>query len=260
MPAANGCWSLGSRPPIVSEDVFRSAQARFSLPRLRQGKAKEPYLLKGHAKCAECWGPLIGTVMNKRYRYYRCRGAWPTSTRPRTCDTRYISADKLEGAVWREVMAVLETPDIVIGELRRLRKGANGSLDSQIEKLETEIKSCEAQERRLVALAQYEDVDVQLIHNRQAPLKALREGYESDLRKMKSQRKAAAEGAFNEELLRRYCRQVRERLGEFGREDRRLTLAALQIKATVSQDSVDIRGVLGASPPPKLITIERTSA
>lgn len=64
-------WILvpGFTPPIVSEELFSLAQRRLSEPKSWPGKAIKPYLLTGHIVCGHCNTPLIGTMLNRRYRY-----------------------------------------------------------------------------------------------------------------------------------------------------------------------------------------------
>ena len=56
------------------------------------------------------------------------------------------------------------------------------------------------------------------------------------------------------------CAQVHDGLEDFGFEDKRLALRALEIKARVSADQVVVGGLVPLSEPTSLITTGRTSA
>ncbi len=75
----------GSHPPLVSSELFRSAQdlMHSRSPRRRSGDA-QPFLLSGLAYCAQCGSRMIGVTrrqiwrrrdgqrMRGTYRYYQC--------------------------------------------------------------------------------------------------------------------------------------------------------------------------------------------
>lgn len=130
----------GFTPRIITQGVFQRAQERLAEPVLRPGRAIEPYLLTGHIFCGHCSAPLVGTTMKKRYRYYRCRCAWATATRGKTCDVLYISRDKLNDFVWNAARQVLEQPEIVSAEMRRLQSGEPSTLDHEMGRLRREIR------------------------------------------------------------------------------------------------------------------------
>ncbi|MDP2948706.1 MAG: hypothetical protein Q8P22_04135 [Chloroflexota bacterium] len=58
------------------------------------------------------------------------------------------------------------------------------------------------------------------------------------------------------EQVRAFCAQVAERLDEFGFDDKRLALQALQIRVVVDRDGARPTGAI----PHNLATIEQTSA
>jgi len=87
-------------PPIISKELFERVQAiRQRNGELHKAKATHEYVLKGHVFCGNCGTSLVGSFMNHRFRYYHCRATYPTVTRPKKCDARYIRADYLESTV-----------------------------------------------------------------------------------------------------------------------------------------------------------------
>lgn len=103
-------------PPIISKDLFEQVQKVLERSKeLHPGRPLHDYLLTGHITCGYCHSPLIGSCLNHRYRYYRCRGAYETASRGPICNARYIRADSLEEIVWNKVREVLEDPKVVLG-------------------------------------------------------------------------------------------------------------------------------------------------
>ena len=250
----------GYTTAIISEEVFERAQQRLAQPALRPGRAIEPYLLTGHIFCGHCNSPLVGTTLNKKYRYYRCRAAWPTATRGKRCDAKYIQRDKLNDAVWNTVRQVLEQPEIILAELRRLRAAERSTLADEIERLRRDIRHCIDQEQRLVKLYMYAEVDDAWIKAQAGPVKAMREGYEAELDRLEAQKKAAAEMTALEGQVQAYCQRVRHNLDNFTLEDKRMALKAIKVRAIVTEGEVQVKGVIGVDvPSPDILTIEQTS-
>ena len=125
----------GFTPPIVSESTFDLAQRKRSEPKSRPGKAIEPYLLSGHLVCGYCNTPMVETTMNRKYRYYRCRATYHTSIGPKQCSAPYIPYAKLEAAVWDTTTRVLEQPDIVLAEMRRLGDTQKSPIEDEVARL-----------------------------------------------------------------------------------------------------------------------------
>ncbi len=248
----------GFTPPIISEATFELAQGKLQEPKARTGKAIEPYLLSGHLLCGYCNTPMVGTMMNRKYRYYRCRATYHTATGPKQCDAPYIPYAKLEAAVWETTTRVLEQPDVVLTEMRRLRETEKSPMEENVTRLKREIRRCKEQESRLIRLYMLGTIDNNLIQEQSAPLKLSREEYESELKKLVAQQRAMAESDLMEQQVEVYCRRMRQNLDSFGFEEKRTALKALKIKALVTATDVQVKGVLGIEA--DLATTAQTSA
>ena len=191
---------------------------------------------------------MVGTTMNRKYRYYRCRATYHTATGPKQCSAPYIPYAKLEAAVWDTTTKVLEQPDVILAEMRRLRDTEKSPIEDDVARLKQEIKRCKEQESRLVRLYQFGEIDDALIKEQSAPLKLRREGYEAELEKLTSQRLAMAEVEHMEGRAEEFCKKMRQNLDSFGFEEKRTALKALKIKAVVTATEVQVKGVLGIEP------------
>ena len=111
----------GATPAIVSKAEFNRTKAALGRPKKRLTSPPQNYLLRGHISCGDCGGPMTGTILSKRYRYYQCVNARSSTYRPSTCSARYVPAEPLENSVWPEVVKILEGPSVVFAELDRRR-------------------------------------------------------------------------------------------------------------------------------------------
>ena len=106
-------WTLlpDITPPIITEHIFALTQEAIARSKLsRPVKPNAAYLLTSFLKCSKCGSPITGTTLNGKYRYYKCRGATPTTTRGKICDAGYIKAHQLETSVWEKLLGMLSNP------------------------------------------------------------------------------------------------------------------------------------------------------
>ncbi len=158
--------------------------------------------------------------------------------------------------MWDTTTRVLEQPEVVLAEMRRLKDSQKSPIEDDVARLNREIKKCRDQQSRLVNLYQFEEIDDDLIKQQSAPLQLRREGYEAELEKLTSQQLAMAELEQMEGRAEEYCRRMRQNLDSFGFEEKRAALKALKIKAVVTTTDVQVKGVLGIEP--DLATTART--
>ena len=143
-------------PAIISKELFERAQAALARSKeLHPGKAKHEYPLTGFAVCGYCGSPLVGSCLRGKYRYYHCRGTWPTASRGKICGARYIQAEWIEGVVWEKVKSVLCYPEVLLAEIGKQTeaeqtKVSDGMIDQEIKALNRKLKQYAGQERRLI--------------------------------------------------------------------------------------------------------------
>jgi site-specific DNA recombinase len=158
-------WTLlpDITPPIITEDMYRLAhEAITSAKASRPIKPNASYLLTSFVKCSNCGSPLIGTKLNGKYRYYKCRGATPTSTRDKICHAGYIKADDLESSVWQKVLEMLSSPVTLLGTLLNDNQNQSDkiiqSFNKYIDKLRKKLKTYPRREKNLYDLLSSEAV------------------------------------------------------------------------------------------------------
>ncbi len=208
------------------------------------------YLLRGHVYCGYCGAPLVGSCLNKRFRYYHCRVSYSTETRLKTCTSRYIRADYLEGLVWENVRKTLEQPDLVMAGIKeQLNTEHNNaiqgvSLDKEIEKLRKQVRKYDSEEKRLIQLFRYSQLNQDLILDEVNYLKTEREADALRLENL-SRTKDRIESLENAEIkLAECCQQLKSQLDSAPYQDKKDILDMLAIKVTATPDAVNIDGVI----------------
>ena len=229
-------------PPIIEETTFGLVQTRLSAPSQRKGPTR--YLLTGFVLCGDCGSPVVGSSLHEGYRYYSCRATRPTTLGPATCRAQYIPAGPLETAVWSRAKAILDNPEIIMEELRRQSVGLGDNFTEEMTRLRREIHHCQDQERRLVTLYMYGEIDDPYIRQHSGPLKLLREGLEAELAQMEQQQTVVRDLEKVEVQLQAFAERMRSNLDDLDHEGRRGVLSMLRVKASATKDQVVIRGVV----------------
>ncbi|MFC2009165.1 recombinase family protein [Chloroflexota bacterium] len=248
-------------PPIVDKDLFDRAQAALARSReLRPGRAKHDYPLSGVAYCGHCGSPLVGSCLNKRYRYYRCRGANESAPTKRVCKARYIHAEWLEEVVWEKVKTVLSHPELLLYEVRgQLEAGqeqlSTGELDREIASLKRKMKNYAGQHRRLLSAFKL-GFDADAILDEMNQLKNEREADGARLASLVKTRESLVRDSELEEHLKELCSRIVADLDNCTCQDKKDAYAYLDLRVTATPEAVDIKGYVQ----PKLITIEQTWA
>ena len=199
--------------------------------------------------------------MNRKFSNYRCRATRSTDVREKCCDARYIQRDRLNNAVWGVISNLLQNPDIVMNELRLVQSAEPSVFSREIERLKGEIKRCERQERRAVRLFMMGQVGDTWVKGISGPLKIAREGYIQELRRLEAQESSSYDMDNLGALISESSQRVKAKLEGMGAGDQQMVLKAMQIKAIVTEDEVQVKGIIGVDDPsPDILTTERTWA
>ncbi len=117
-------WIAIAVPAIVSPESFALAQERLQQNKIFASRhTQEPTLLQGMLICKVCgyaYYRISARTSTRQLYYYRCQGCddW-RYPQGRVCTNRSVRQDYLEDLVWREVIELLENPDLVAREMER---------------------------------------------------------------------------------------------------------------------------------------------
>jgi site-specific DNA recombinase len=239
-------WILipDATPAIISIDEFNATQEELKKPKSRSGKALVPYLLCGHVFCAYCGSPMSGSLMNRKWRYYYCRKTLPEYAIPHKCDQRYVRADSVEQDVWLKLSKLVKDPELVLAELRQRREQAVPFLSKDMARIQRELDSCKNQQKRLLKLYQYNEIDENSIVQQTRALQTKEKDLLNELAKLQSQQASIRELETLDDKVLEYCRRVSQNLESLNFEEKRLLLDALEVKVFVYHDHNEVRGLL----------------
>jgi len=251
-PYEKGVEIKGATPPIIEPEVFQAAQARLRRNKgqaNRNGKVK--YLLRGHIYCSRChrkyWGYSRwhnGQPDKSNQRYYYCMGRRSIVT-PYKCDNKGYQADYLESLVWQQIEVLLTQPEVVLAGLKTRMDGANEAshLEQELAEFSRRLKALDKEQQQLLqwALKGFPEETVvaenKRINRQRTELKERRAELEIRVHQAK-------QAEIHIEGIEKFCELVRQNLGDFTFDDKRLALEALQIEVWVEGQKVTIKGAI----------------
>jgi len=117
-------WIEISVPAIVREEIFELAQERLEQnKRFSPRRTIEPTLLQGMLVCNQCGYAFYRSstrTSKRKLNYYRCLGSDAYRYfNERVCENRPIRQDYLDGVVWKHVVQLLKSPELIRSEIKR---------------------------------------------------------------------------------------------------------------------------------------------
>jgi predicted RNase H-like nuclease (RuvC/YqgF family) len=142
------------------------------------------------------------------------------------------------------------------------------SLDSEIHRLRRKIKSYGSQEKQLVQLFRYQEINQDTILDELNQLKREREADKQKLESYVRTKERVAKLEKAEIKVTEYCQKLKKHLDAASYNEKREMLDMLAIRVTATPDHIDIEGVIPleltstqtSESSASLLTIERTWA
>ena len=236
-------------PALVDEALFaRAQQQRAANQRFSARKSTEQTLLQGLCVCAHCGYTMgrnsgTGSCGGPRRHYYRCHGA-ESWRRPQgaVCDNPAVRADELDEAVWQEVLALLENPELIQREINRRLAAANDTVAARgrTDALQGELARITARMQRLLDAYQEEVITLDELRERKTPLQARQRSIVSELDALKAAELDRGSRLSLAMTMERFLRRMREGAQSMTLAERQRIVRLLVREVRVGKDAVTI--------------------
>jgi site-specific DNA recombinase len=204
-------WICIPVTPLVSEEVFARAEETLAENRrFASRNTKRPTLLQGLLVCGQCGYGLYRTSTKTTQRqalYYRCLGSdGYRHLMERPCSCKPIRVEDLDELVWRQIIELLEKPELIRAELeRRRRESLNTDLMEQRRgELQLSFKRTELQIDKLLDAYQEGLVQLEQLRQRMPELRRKQQTLQKEL-----------ENARWKALISEKTEQMEQSLGDF---------------------------------------------
>jgi site-specific DNA recombinase len=181
-------------PAIIPVETFALAEERLQAnKRHAPRRTITPSVVQGLVSCRKCGYALYRTSTRSTARtiyYYRCLGSdgW-RHLAGSMCDSRPVRQDLLDELVWREIVKLLENPNLIQEELdRRLAAARNaGPTKRREEALRRELTRIQKSMERLMTAYQEDLLSLDDLRRRMPELRKREQASHAELHSMVSQ-------------------------------------------------------------------------
>jgi site-specific DNA recombinase len=245
-------------PPIVEQELFEAAQRQLQANKKHSARnCKNEYLLRGFMACSTCGYGLYGQVAKSRIRNYACGGKNPKTYSVgqglgHKCPTRYYNADDLESRVWSVVVKQLTEPEQVLGMLAQ--KGQAWEKEQQrnegeLEALYTAEQALKREHDKMLNLYTVDVLTLEQLQERLAIIKKKQSEIDASKAEISEQVEKRKTVQANAEAIEDLCRWAKKGLPHLTFKEKRQLLESLQLRVTVSMDSLTISGIISDTIP-----------
>ena len=246
-------------PAVVDEALFaRAQQQRAANQRFSARKTTEQTLLQGLCVCAHCGYTMgrnsgTGGRGGPRRHYYRCHGA-ESWRRPQgaVCDNPAVRADELDEAVWQEVLALLENPELIQREINRRLAAANDTVAARerADALHGELARIATRIRRLLDAYQEEVITLDELRERRAPLQARQRSILCELEALKTAELERGSRLSLATTMERFLQRMREGARSMSLAERQRVVRLLVREVQVAKEEVTVCHSIPIQPSP----------
>jgi site-specific DNA recombinase len=252
-------WIKIAVPPIVSEETFALAQERLAANKIHaRRRTITPSVVQGLVSCAQCGYSLYRTSKRSSARkiaYYRCFGR--DARFNRVCNNPPVRQDILDEVVWKEVVRLLEDPQLITNEIER-RLAAAREVDptrQREEALRSELVRIRKSIDRLLSAFQDGLLSLDELRERIPALRRRQQGHDAELQAIVDQTFDRAACLRLAQTLSSFLAQLRSSADTLDLPERQRVLRLLVKEILVAEDKIIIRHCIplltrpGGSPP-----------
>jgi hypothetical protein len=234
-------WISIPVPALVDEALFAAAQEQL---RENRRRARIPlkgsrYLLQGLIVCARCGYAYYGRTNDARNAYYRCSASdayrWGGT---RLCANREVRMDRVDQAVWAEVVQVLHEPERVAQEYRQRLQPAPPAEEAR--GVETQLAKLQRGRARLLDAYTEGLVEKAEFDTRMTQVRGRIQQLEQQARQLRDLEQEDQELRLLAGSLDRFAAQVREGLAAADWATRREIIRALVKRVEIDQEQVRV--------------------
>jgi site-specific DNA recombinase len=233
-------------PAIVSQEVFKQAQARLATnQRQARRNTRHDYLLRTLICCGHCRFQCHGQTMDGDHVYYICGGK-RASAGPERCAARYIPARQVEELVWQDLCTVLQEPTLITMALERAANGAwvPEAIQQRLTALQTALRSLDSQRERLLTAYLAGVVELPEFERRQRELVQQRDDVVTQERQLLAAQAQTQELYALIPCIHALCERLQSGLDQATHEQRRQLIELLIDAVIVTGEQIEIRYVI----------------
>ncbi len=230
-------WIRIPAPRLVSDEDFALAQKRIrSNARMMARNRTHEFLLTALLTCERCGKPLHGSSSHHR-RYYR-----PTCEHAET-----VRADRLEAAVWAELVRGMRQPALVLAEAKRQRDSKFSGRDAtalRLDAIRAALQKIPGERERVSLQHQEGYLDWQTARTRLDEIKRRQAELEAEVAHLEASFATATAGREQEASLRTLLQRFGRRLANLSTTEKSAVIRGFIQRVSVGPDGITLDSYL----------------
>jgi site-specific DNA recombinase len=241
-------WIEITVPALISEETFALAQEQLEQnKRHSRRRTIQPSLLQGMLVCERCGYALHRTstqTSTRKIYYYRCQGSDAyRHLQGAICDNPPVRQDHLDALVWKELVRLLEDPNVLRKELNRRLEAARKTdpLKQREESLQREHVRLEKSMDRLLNAYQEGLLSLEQLRGRMPELRKQQQAVQAELQSLAAATADHAHCLQLVETLSDFCTRLRLRADTLEVTEQQKIVRLLVKEILVDRDTLTIR-------------------
>lgn len=234
-------------PAIVTTEVYDRVHDQLESNRQRSPRHRvhEYLFTNGRLRCGVCGLAMSGSAKktpNGYKRLYRCASHVKTNYYT-PCAQKSIRAHLIEPVVWGQIVKSIKKPEIMLGELDKIRRGDNATaIDAEIYLVEKQIADADKEESRYLKLYGTGKWEIDRLTSETDKLRGRKEKLVTKAAQLEAKRQAIIEANISYENISNAITELAGRIDNADNELKQLALEMLDIKLTLGPDGTLVTG------------------
>jgi site-specific DNA recombinase len=202
-------------------------------PRISSIEMTSYMFIGGRLRCGRCGRAMVGFA-SKNVRRYRCSTIINVADRAQHCRGS-VPATEAEQKVWGAIECILKQPELIVTEVQRQHDDAatrGAEYTREIALLNEPLAKCDREAQRWAEAYADEVISLDELKGFRAEIEARRQSLLGERQRLESAIAGIDQAVNHVDTLLGYCERVKQALQTFDEAEKRLALAALDIRAT----------------------------
>ena len=220
-------WIPISVPSIINKETFLLTQSILAKNKesVRRSTKRE-YLLSGLIVCDVCNSPFCSNPCHNHL-FYRCNNRDKTFPLPKTCDSKMISANKLDKMIWDTIKKTFTDPDIILNYLNDVVSGHNqslGQVNRKLNSFNSNLQNIKTKENKLVDVFSEGLIEKEVFANKIDELKAEETKLKDEIAYLEKIRNSNIDKRTAKKEINYFCKLIKKNIDSLDFEKRKMFL------------------------------------
>ena len=232
---------------IIDKKTFELAQKQLKKnSELSPRNIKYHYLLRGLLKCGNCGSAYLGMPCHGKL-YYRCGNRDNVFPKKKECNASLRSAPLLEGTVWEAICRAIQSPKLIIEQVKNFQLNKDQErrkMGEELKRIEITLMKTEEEENRILDAYRGGAINMEQLKVQIGKIQEKRNVLYQEKQELSEQRTQGISSELINKNVKDYCKAIKIRLNNIAFEEKQRILRLLVNRIILEEDRVRIKGII----------------